>query len=205
MKKSILLAASALTLAWAGAASAQHNDHVCLDETCDMVSLFGLEAAAQGPSVGRIEGVEAPSFGTWGFDLAGRDASVHPGDDFFRFANGAFMDALEIPADRTRYGAFDMLRELSDNRMRALVEEFAAAEGLDPASDEAKVAALYRSFMDQARVDQLDAQPIQPLFEQLRAADDRADIAAFMGRATGCCGRTLFGTFVNVEAREPVG
>ena len=203
MKKSILLAASALTLAWAGAASAQHNDHVCLDETCDMVSLFGLEAAAQGPSVGRIEGVEAPSFGTWGFDLAGRDASVHPGDDFFRFANGAFMDALEIPADRTRYGAFDMLRELSDNRMRALVEEFAAAEGLDPASDDAKVAALYRSFMDQARVDQLDAQPIQPLFEQLRAADDRADIAAFMGRATGGFGRTLFGTFVNDDARNP--
>ena len=57
MKKSILLAASALTLAWAGAASAQHNDHVCLDETCDMVSLFGLEAAAQGPSVGRIDNV----------------------------------------------------------------------------------------------------------------------------------------------------
>ena len=58
-----------------------------------------------------MNGTEAPRFGTWGFDMAGRDTSVHPGDDFFRFANGAFMDALEIPADRTRYGSFDMEAE----------------------------------------------------------------------------------------------
>lgn len=203
MKKSFLLAASALSLALAGPAAAQHDDRVCLDDLCDMVSLFGLDASQAGPATGRIEGTEAPSFGTWGFDLAGRDASVHPGDDFFRFANGAFLDALEIPADRTRYGAFDMLRELSDNRMRALVEEFAAAQGLDPASDEAKVAALYDSFMDQARVDQLDAQPIQPLLAEVRALSTHAEVAAFTGRSVARFGRTLFGTFVNDDARNP--
>ena len=205
MTKSILLAASALALALgAGAANAQDDDRVCLDQACQMISLFGLDSSGQAaPAVGRVNGTEAPRFGTWGFDMAGRDTSVHPGDDFFRFANGAFMDALEIPADRTRYGSFDMLRELSDNRMRALVEEFAGAQGLDAASDEAKVAALYNSFMDVERVNALDAAPLQPLLAEIRAATTREAIARHMGTTQADFGAGLFGAAIFDDAKNP--
>src|SRR4051794_10304337 len=59
---------------------------------------------------------QAPTFGTWGFDLGARDLTVKPGDDFYRYSQGKALDALQIPPDRSRYGSFDLLRELSDAR-----------------------------------------------------------------------------------------
>ena len=147
MKTSILMAASAMALAVACPAFAQHDDRACIDEACTMVSLVGLNGQGAQPSTGLINGTEAPSFGTWGFDMAGRDTSVSPGDDFNRFANGLFLDALEIPADRTRYGAFDMLAELSENRMRTLIADISAMQNLDPTTDEGR---FLRRIRDEA-------------------------------------------------------
>lgn len=203
MKTSILMAASAIALAVASPALAQHDDRNCIDEACTMVSLVGLNGQGAQPSTGLIHGTEAPSFGTWGFDMAGRDTSVAPGDDFNRFANGLFLDALEIPADRTRYGAFDMLAELSENRMRALVEEISASESLTPGSDEAKIHDLYAGFMDQAAIDAADAEPIAPLLAAVRQASDHSAMATLMGGSFGGAGRAIFGSFVNDDARNP--
>ncbi|HRH19125.1 MAG TPA: M13 family metallopeptidase N-terminal domain-containing protein, partial [Brevundimonas sp.] len=202
MTKSLLLAASALTLISAGPAFAQQDEHPCLDELCSLVSVIGRDASAV-QSTGLIQGTEAPRFGTWGFDMAGRDTSVAPGDDFNRFANGLFLDALEIPADRTRYGAFDMLAELSENRLRALVEDLAQRTDLDPTTDEGKIQAAYDSFMDVERIEQLDAQPIQPLLASVRTATNHAGMAALMGGSFRGYGRSLFGSFVNDDARNP--
>ena len=61
-----------------------------------------------------------PKYGSWGFDATGMDLTVKPGDDFFRYANGKWADRTEIPSDRARYGNFDALAELSENRLRAI-------------------------------------------------------------------------------------
>ena len=71
------------------------------------------------------EGSEAvslvsPKYGTWGFDVTGMDLSVKPGDDFFRYANGKWADRTEIPSDRTGYGNFTRLAELSEDRIAHL-------------------------------------------------------------------------------------
>ena len=155
--KRLLIGAAVGALLAPAAAFAQDidHDHACIDETCSIVSLFSGEETAAG-----WQGVDAPRYGTWGFDLNGRDTSVNPGDDFFRYANGAAFDKLVIPSDRTSYGSFALLRELSDNRMKELVTGLAARTDLTPGSDEAKVADAYRSYIDQARIDQLDAQPL---------------------------------------------
>ncbi|MBN8553143.1 MAG: peptidase M13 [Caulobacterales bacterium] len=202
MTKSLLLAASALTLISTGPASAQEGEHPCLDELCATVSIVGRDATAA-QSTGLVHGTEAPRFGTWGFDMAGRDTSVAPGDDFNRFANGRFLDALEIPADRTRYGAFDMLAELSENRLRTLVEDLAQRTDLEAGSDEGKIQTLYDSFMDVDRVEQLDDQPIQPFLAAVRATTTHAEMSALMGSSFRGNGRALFGSFVNDDARNP--
>src|SRR5580704_4712859 len=56
-------------------------------------------AQGQAPAGGK------PAIGTWGFDLAGMDRSVKPGDDFFRYANGAWFDKATIPSDRPSTGS----------------------------------------------------------------------------------------------------
>src|ERR1051326_45567 len=71
-------------------------------------------------------GTTAKRFGTWGIDTSGMDTSVKPGDDFNRYVNGKWIDSTQIPADRTSYGAFPMLTELSQARVHAILAGWAA-------------------------------------------------------------------------------
>ncbi|MFC0634126.1 M13 family metallopeptidase [Brevundimonas balnearis] len=201
--KRLLVGAAAAALLCASPALA-HDDPIadggCLDEACDMVALFPQVSPGLTPT--GFAGTVAPRYGAWGFDLAGRDTTVDPGDDFFRHANGGYMDALVIPADRTRFGSFDLLRQLSDNRLEAMMAELTAASA-DPASDEGKVANLYRSYMDEARLEQLDAQPLEPLLAEVRAADSHEALARLMGARQGGFGGSFFGFGISDDARNP--
>src|SRR5687768_7464178 len=88
-----------------------------------------------------------PSIGTWGFDLAGMDRSVKPGDDFFRYANGTWSDKAEIPPDRSSTGSFLDLAILSENRVQEIIADLEKRRAnLSP--QEKKVGDLYKSFTD---------------------------------------------------------
>jgi putative endopeptidase len=67
----------------------------------------------------------APRFGSWGFDLTGRDESIKPADDFFAYSNGSYLKNTTIPDDRARYGNFDALAILSEARVHKILEEAA--------------------------------------------------------------------------------
>ncbi|GAA1155009.1 M13 family metallopeptidase [Ornithinicoccus hortensis] len=101
---------------------------------------------------------------TSGIDRVHMDVRVRPQDDLFGHVNGRWLETAEIPADRGRYGAFDMLRENAETRVRELIERAAGSEPpLD--SPAGKVGALYASFMDTAAV---EAQGTEPLADDLR-------------------------------------
>jgi putative endopeptidase len=114
--KSLRWTASAITLAIAAAPALAADEHPCIDEACTMVSIIGQGGAAQGSGSGAIEAVR---MGTWGIDTAGMDKSVKPGDDFFGFVNGNWARTTQIPADRSSYGGFAVLAELSEARSAA--------------------------------------------------------------------------------------
>lgn len=143
----------------------------------------------------------APRYGAWGYDLSARDLGVRPGDDFFRYAEGRAVDAMRIPPDRSRYGAFDVLAELSAARSRAVIETAAA----DPSAteDEAKVGAFYRAFMDEGRIEALGARPLQPELDAVRAAGTHSAIAALMGRANLGFGSGLFDPYITPDPKAP--
>jgi putative endopeptidase len=146
---------------------------------------------------------KAERFGKWGVDLEGMDRSVKPGDDFFRYVNGKWAATTQIPPDKTSYGPSSVLRDLSEARVRALLDGWAADKGVKPGSDEAKVAAVYRTFLDEAAVEKLDAKPIQPHLEAIRKASSHSDIAAIMGRARSSFGRSFFSAGVSDDAKNP--
>src|SRR5690349_11528551 len=70
-----------------------------------------------------------------GVDLANMDRSVRPQDDFFRYVNGTWLKNTEIPADKARYGAFTKLRDDSEARLRAIIEESAAKPNKQAGTD----------------------------------------------------------------------
>ncbi len=143
----------------------------------------------------------SPRYGTWGFDLSGMDHSVKPGDDFFKFANGKWAERTEIPADRVRYGNFNKLRELSDNRMHAILEDAAAGRLTDP--DAAKIAAGYRAFMDEAAVEALDAKPLAPELAEIRKVGSKDDFTALMGRSNLSGFTSILPVFISIDAKAP--
>ncbi len=143
----------------------------------------------------------APRMGTWGFDLAGRDTSVTPGADFFNYANGAYMKTMVIPPDRSRYGSFDALTALSENRVHAVLESAAANAGAT--GSEALIGQYYKSFMDEARVEALDAKPLAGDLAAIRAANTRAKLATLMGQANMGFYNTFFVVYSSADAKAP--
>ena len=145
----------------------------------------------------------AQRYGTWGVDVAGMDRAVKPGDDFFKYVNGKWAATTQIPPDKSSYGAFAILSDLSEARERALLERWAADKTLKPGSDEAKVAATYRTFLDDATAEKLDAKPIQARLDTIRKAKSREDVAAIMAQSQSDLGRSFFGASVGDDAKNP--
>src|SRR5688572_4104257 len=145
----------------------------------------------------------AKRYGTWGIDLEGMDTTVKPGDDFFKYVNGKWVATTQIPPDKTSFGAFALLGDLSEARVRALLDRWAADKSLKAGSDEAKVAAIYRTFLDEAAAEKLDAKPIQTHLDAIRKASSHSEIAALMGRSRSSFGRSLFGAGVSDDAKNP--
>ncbi len=141
----------------------------------------------------------AAAIGAWGFDAAGMDRSVKPGDDFFLFTSGVWAKNVVIPPDRSIDGPFSRLDELSVERCREILESLKGqTEG-----DRGRLAALYASYMDEAAVEALDAKPVQPLLDEIRAARTLGDMCALMGRASAGLGVSAFNARVSDDPKEP--
>ncbi|TAJ69020.1 MAG: peptidase M13 [Phenylobacterium sp.] len=163
---------------------------------------FAADTAAIAPETPARDLSKAPRMGPWGFDMAGRDTASAAGRSLFEYANGTYMQKLTIPADRSTYGAFNVLDELSKDRMRAVVDK--AAANTAATGPEAKVGALYRSFMDEARVEALGAKPLAADIAGVRAARSRADVARLMGATAAGFGQSFFNPQVYDDAKDPL-
>ncbi|HLZ76558.1 M13 family metallopeptidase [Phenylobacterium sp.] len=148
---------------------------------------------------------KAVRMGAWGFDLAGRDTSTSPGQDFFQYANGAYEKSLTIPSDRASFGSFDALNDLSQARLHALLEKTAADTSASSGAtgEQAKVGALYRSFMDEAAVNALGAKPMAADLAAIKAEKTKADVARGMGHAQKVFGGSVFAASVQVDGKDP--
>jgi putative endopeptidase len=122
-----------------------------------------------------------PQIGSFGFDLAGMDTNVKAGDDFVGHTAGKYMAALEIPADKTNYGMFTKLRDLSQERTRTIIEK-AAASGGAPGSEAQKVGDFFASFMDEAAIEAKGIAPLKPQLDAIAAIASKADYAELVGR-----------------------
>lgn len=117
-----------------------------------------------------------------GLDLQWLDKSVRPQDDFFQFMSGKWLATTEIPADRARFGSFDQLRDLSEQRSHDIINTLAANSKLTPGSNQQKIADLYNSFMDEARAETLDIKPLQADFARIDAVTKKSELPALMAQ-----------------------
>jgi putative endopeptidase len=115
-----------------------------------------------------------------GIAVRNMDPKVAPGNDFYLYANGAWIARTRIPADRAGVGVFTALFDKSRKNVAALVRE--AARSRAPAGSSArKIADLYASYMGVKTVDSLGLKPLQPELSKVKAIADKRQLAAMMG------------------------
>lgn len=136
-----------------------------------------------------------------GIDLAGMDLSVRPQDDFFRYVNGKWVDNTAIPGDQSTYGTFAMLRDRAQQDVRAIIEA-EAASGAAAGSNAQKIGDLYKSFMDEGRIESLGATPLNGELARIAQIKDTHDLAAAFARAARLGVRTPIAVSVGADQRN---
>src|SRR5271166_3212993 len=125
---------------------------------------------------------DTPQQDTHGIVVANMDRSVKPGDNFFEYANGEWIERTVIPPDRSRIGVFSTLADLSDKRTAALIEE-AAKGGASSGTGARKIADLYSSYMDEAAIEAKGLAPLRPHLEAIAAIKNKNDLAIALGES----------------------
>ena len=137
-----------------------------------------------------------------GIQVEYMDKSVKPGDDFFRYVNGTWFDKTEIPADRTRWGSFDELRQNTDRDALAILEEAANNSKLDPQSDQMKAVNVFKTYLDLDARNKLGITPIQSTLDQINQVKNVNDIIALLKEKMPEGGLGFFGLYVGSDALD---
>jgi putative endopeptidase len=123
-------------------------------------------------------------FGSWGVDLTARDTSVKPGDDFDTYANGGWKAKTQIPADQASAGVDYDVYNLTQDQLRAVVAK---------AASDSQIGALYQSFTDEARLEQIDSKPLLADLAKIDAISSLDEMTRFMGSTQGRFGISIVG------------
>lgn len=140
-------------------------------------------------------------------DPANLDRSVKPGDDFYHFANGAWLKNNPIPADQTRWGSFSTLDERNKAALRVILDDCAAAaakggEAAPAGSNKQKVGDFYASGMDEAAIDAGGFQPLAPYLNEIAAIKDRTAVPALVAGLHAVGVRAIFRFEVGADEKD---
>ena len=144
---------------------------------------------------------EGPELGDWGIDLSAMDSAVDPGDDFFRYVNGAWLEEFEIPAEFSNYGSFTVLFERSEAQVKEIIED-AATSDAPPGSIEQKIGDYYSSYLDTDTINEKGLSPIQPQLDAYDALQTHGHVAMAFAEVD-YDSESPFGMWVDVDNKNP--
>ena len=136
-----------------------------------------------------------PQIGSFGFDEAGMDRSIAPGDDFYNYANGTWAKTTAIPADKSSFGAFDTLADLSRDRTRGILEAAAKQKG-------SKIGTAYATYLDTAAIEAKGLAPIKPWLDTIKRST-KANYASLLAQADRNGVSIPFGSGVGQDDKAP--
>lgn len=163
------------------------------------VSMLALSTPAVAGNVAPAQEAapkSGPQLGTYGFDTEGMDTSVSPADDFYLYANGKWAEKTQIPADKSNYGMFTALDDLSKERVKLVLEAEKDVKG-------SKAGDVYASYLDTATVEKKGLKPIQPWLKQVRGIKSKAAFEKMLPTAARNGVGALFGGFVGQDDKNP--
>lgn len=150
----------------------------------------------------KADAVETKATMISGVDLSAIDETARAQDDFFQYANGSWLANTEIPADKSRFGMFNVVHDRTQKRLKQIIQN-AASSDAKPGSNEQKLGDMYNSFMNEELLNKLGVSPLQGDLDSIAAIDSASGVAGKMGElfAHGVTGP--FGFYVWPDAKNP--
>jgi putative endopeptidase len=139
---------------------------------------------------------DGPQLGTFGFDESGMEKSIEPGDDFYGYANGNWEKRTELPADKSNYGMFTALDDLSKDRVKTILE----SQLKQPKS---KLGIAYASYLDEAAIEAKGLAPINPMLAEIRAVTTKQQFEALLPKMAPKGVGALFYGYVGQDDKNP--
>jgi putative endopeptidase len=143
-------------------------------------ALLVLSACGQEPAT-EVETEAAPALHS-GIDTTYINPAIRPGDDFYAYLNGRWVEEFTLPADKSNYGTFTMLRDKSQEDVKAIIE-MAATGDFPQGSDEQKVGDLYKSYLDMETRNARGTEPLQPELDRIAAISSHDELAVYFAGA----------------------
>ena len=135
-----------------------------------ILALIGFSANAQKETAAKTPGINVPFM----------DKSVKPSDDFFKFVNGTWLKNTEIPADKTRWGSFDELRQNTDKDALAILKEATKNPKYKSNTDQGKAIIMYKAAMDTLARNKQGIAPLAPYLAKINAVKNVKDLQKLM-------------------------
>ena len=167
MKKTLLAATIAASLGLIGCSQPENTEKSVADKAAMM--------DAQNAELNQAE------LGSFGVDLSARNEAIKPGDEFFMYASGTWYDNYELPADKTRYGAFTALAERSEERVKNIVDGLLEKETLN--DEEKLVHDFFVSYMDTDAINEKGLSPISDVLTTIGNISTQKDLTEVFGNA----------------------
>jgi putative endopeptidase len=163
--------------------------------------LIGAAALAT-PALAQGTG-SGPYYKPSGLDLTAKDTTTKPGDDFFQYANGAYLARSVIPADRPTVSRRFEMTDRMEAQLHQLLQEAANGVAEQPADNKGKTGAFYYSFMDEPTIDRIGAGAIAPELDAIKAASNGSDLARLMGRGPYDFYPGIVSPFIDSDLKAP--
>ncbi|MDG2176453.1 MAG: M13-type metalloendopeptidase [Gammaproteobacteria bacterium] len=136
-----------------------------------------------------------------GIEVQNFDTSIGPGDDFYRYVNGVWLDTTVLPADKSNFGSFTHLADEAEASLRIIIEE-AAEQNAQEGTDAQKVGDFFASFMDTDTIESLGAEPLQSTLAEIDAIGSRNELLVKMVELNHIGVQMPLGVYVNNDAMQ---
>ena len=135
------------------------------------------------------------------FDKKGMDTLVKPGDNFFQYANGAWMKTTVIPDDQSGWGSFYTLFEDNQKKLRGILENAGAGNNAKGTLEQ-KVGDYYASGMDTVAIENIGAAPLKPMLAKIDAVRDYKELVALLAELSKNEEAELIGLYVGADEKN---
>jgi putative endopeptidase len=166
------------------------------------MALLAGAAALSAPALAQSPD-SSPYYPPSGLDLTALDAATKPGNDFFQYANGAYLARSVIPADRPVVSRRFEMTDRMEGQLHALLQEVSRDVAEQPGDNRGKTGAFYYSFMDEPTIDRVGVAAIAPELAAIRAAKTPSDLAGLMGQSAAGFYPAIVSPYIDSDLKAP--